>query len=354
MENLFNFKSIKTKIIAGFLVINILALALAGYNAISINRMNHDTKDIVKTELPLLIADEKIAFNTGQRLALVHAYVLYGDERYKERFMEVTEESIKSQKEILKMNHSEEAKQLIESMVKWREMIVNDVINVYDQGNKELAIENLGEKVNPISNELMISFKELASNREVNISEKGQMSVSSGESTLNVVMIVSILALVFGVVLGLLISQNISKPIRAVMSRMNLLTDGDLSQEPLETNLRDEIGQLMNATNEMNNHMRELLMKINTVSGTVSAQSEELTQTSNEVTIGAEQIAVTMQELAAGAETQANNASDLSYRMATFATHVQEANENGQQINQASNEILEMTEKGSQLMNSQK
>ena len=44
----------------------------------------------------------------------------------------------------------------------------------------------------------------------------------------------------------------------------------------------------MNATNEMSGHMRELLTKINVVSGTVNAQSEELTQSSNEVTIGAE------------------------------------------------------------------
>ena len=190
----------------------------------------------------------------------------------------------------------------------------------------------------------------MATNREVNINEKGQKNISNGESTLMVVINVSILVLILGIVIALIISQKISRPIRTVMDRMNLLTNGDLTQEPLETNLRDETGQLMNATNEMSGHMRELLTKINVVSETVNAQSEELTQSSNEVTIGAEQIAVTMQELAAGAETQANTSSDLSYKMSTFATNVQEANENGQQINQASSEILEMTDKGSQLM----
>ena len=49
------------------------------------------------------------------------------------------------------MNDSEEVKQLIDQAVKWREMIINDVFNVYDQGNKELAIDNLENKVNPIS-----------------------------------------------------------------------------------------------------------------------------------------------------------------------------------------------------------
>ena len=151
MGDLFNFKSIKTKIILGFSVIILLVLALAGYSIYSLNKMNDGTKDIVKTELPLLVADEKIAFNTAQRLAEVHAYVLYGDKRYKELFTQNTEESISYQEEILKMNDSEEVKQLIDQSVEWREMIINDVFNVYDQGNKELAIENLESKVNPIS-----------------------------------------------------------------------------------------------------------------------------------------------------------------------------------------------------------
>ena len=96
------------------------------------------------------------------------------------------------------------------------------------------------------------------------------------------------------------------------MNRMKLIANGDLSQEPLKTNLRDETGQLMNATNEMNHHMRELLTKINIVSETVNSQSEELTQSANEVKAGSEQIAVTMQELASGAEAQANTSSELS------------------------------------------
>src|SRR3954453_7053843 len=123
-------------------------------------------------------------------------------------------------------------------------MIIKDGFNFFDQGNKELAIENLENAVNPISSELMRSFEEMATNREVNINEKGQMNISSGESILMVVVIVSIHVVVLGIVIALLTSQKISTPIRSVMSRMKFITNGDLSQEPFETNLRDETGQL--------------------------------------------------------------------------------------------------------------
>lgn len=72
------------------------------------------------------------------------------------------------------------------------------------------------------------------------------------------------------------------------MNRMGLIANGDLSGDPLETNLRDEVGQLIVPTNETNDTTRNLLNQINVVSETVSSQSEELTQSASEVKAGTE------------------------------------------------------------------
>src|SRR5699024_572689 len=127
---------------------------------------------------------------------------------------------------------------------------------------------------------------------------------------------------------------------------------GDLSYKPIETRSRDEIGQLIAATNEMTKNTKELLNQIMTVSELVSSHSEELMQTTNEVNASSEQIATTMQELASGAESQANSASDLSSIMGSFTVKVRETRENGERIRQASHEVLNMTDRGSQLMES--
>src|SRR5699024_713751 len=133
---------------------------------------------------------------------------------------------------------------------------------------------------------------------------------------------------------------------------MKLITSGDLSAEKLEVRSNDEIGQLTGATNEMNETMRELLNEIAEVSETVGSQSEQLTQSANEVSEGAEQIILTMQALANASETEAHSVSEMSSVMSDFAMRVQEANESGENIQQSSNEVLQMTEEGSQLMGS--
>jgi methyl-accepting chemotaxis protein len=158
--------------------------------------------------------------------------------------------------------------------------------------------------------------------------------------------------LLLAIVVSILVTRGITKPVKQVMVRMESIANGDLNHKPLQSRYRNELGQLINATNDMNENMRNLLNQINEVSETVSSQSEELTQAASEVKAGTEQIATTMEEIAAGAETQANSASDLASIMGSFSTRVEEANKNGEQIQSNSGKVLEMTAKGSQLMNS--
>ncbi|MCJ0929764.1 methyl-accepting chemotaxis protein [Virgibacillus halodenitrificans] len=183
----------------------------------------------------------------------------------------------------------------------------------------------------------------------------GTVNVNDFEEHAQVILIpISItlgVVLLLAVIVAVLVTKGITKPMQLVMNRMKAIANGHLNQQPLEAKGDNEIGHLIKATNDMNQNMRNLLNQISGVSETVSSQSEELTQSANEVKAGTEQIAVTMEELATGTETQANSASDIATLMGTFTTKVEEANVNGEQIQQSSNEVLDMTSRGSHLMN---
>ncbi|WP_163972076.1 methyl-accepting chemotaxis protein [Oceanobacillus halotolerans] len=156
--------------------------------------------------------------------------------------------------------------------------------------------------------------------------------------------------IIIAIIISLIITRRITNPIKIVMERMKNIAKGDLSHEALEVKSTNEIGQLVVATNEMSHSMVELLKEINKVSETVSSHSEELTQSAQEVKLGSEQVATTMQEIASGTETQANHAGEMSTTMNTFTANVQDANENGEHIQQSSTEVLRMTNEGQQLM----
>lgn len=352
MKNLLKFKSIKTKILFGFSLIILIVIGLGIMNFMITTNSNDNTRNMIEEQLPLLIADESLAANYAERLATVRGYLLTGDSQFKEDFDNYTEEAKQYQDFILERNDSEAIRQLIDRTVEWRELIINEVFNEYDQGNEEIALNILRERAVPLGQELMDGYQGMATEREAIIADTGQSNIAEGETMLLIGIVVSILTIVISLVAALIVSGVITKPIITVMDRMKLIAKGDLTNPPLEIKSQDETGQLMAATNEMSSNMRGLLNRIHDVSETVTSQSEELTQSSNEVMTGAEQIAATMQEIAAGSESQANNASDLSSKMELFNTKVQEANEDGEHIQQSSDNVLRMTNEGAELMKS--
>lgn len=352
MSKLLKFKSIRSKMIAGFSVVILLIIGLGILAFAGLTIGNNDTRNIIEEQLPLLIADETVTSKNAQRLAAARGYLLTGDSQFKEDFNIYTEEAEEAQALILETTNSAEVKELIDKTVEWREIIINEVITTYDQGNEEEALRILTEKAVPLGEELTDGYQEMVTAREMLITEVGEESIVMGDTILSITTIVSIIAIVISIVVALVVSNIITKPIIKVMDRMKVISNGDLTSEPLEVTTQDETGQLTVATNTMSDNMREVLDKIQMVSHTVSSQSEELTQSSNEVMTGTEQVASTMQELAAGSETQANNASDLSSKMGIFTEKVQETNEDGSQIQTSSNEVLDMTNEGAQLMRS--
>lgn len=350
MKKLFQFNSLKKKILFGFSLILSLVLLLGIYNFLAIKKINSNTTEIVDQQLELLITDEKIALNMAERTSLVRGYLLYNDQALKDKFDSFIDESIALEERVLELSDSEEVKELIDKKVLWGETL-NIVFKEFDNGNKDKAMEIMSTQVRPLEGEITDGFKALAVKREEIITKTGEDVKTYGQASLLVDVIVTLVVIALGIVVSLLTARMIAKPIVSVMNRMKSIAGGDLSQAPLETKSKDEIGQLIIATNEMNDGTRDLLNKINTVSETVSSQSEELTQAASEVKSGSEQVAITMGELATGSETQANSASDLSSIMSAFTTKVAEANENGEQVQKNSNNVMQMTNEGKELMN---
>lgn len=348
MTRLFKLTSIKQKMIVGFSIVIVLVVTLGIYNFNITKSNTQDAENITNKELPLLIADEGLVSTMANSLAAARGYVLYGGD-FKEIFNEYTEEGKSHEKIVRDIKATKEFEQLIEDTESWQEAIANDVFAAYDNGNQEAAQQNLAT-LTVDAREIMSGYESLAENRQNIIMEIEEEIVVGGKTTLIVVTVTTVLVIILSIIVAITTANMISRPLKNVMNRMKLVAGGDLSFEPLELTSQDEVGQLITATNEMTNNTRNLLNQINIVSESVSSHSEELTQTTNEVNAGAQQIVTTMEELASGSETQANNASDLSSIMGSYTVKVQEAHENGENIKQASNEILGMANEGSQLM----
>ncbi|WP_039042473.1 methyl-accepting chemotaxis protein [Sporosarcina sp. ZBG7A] len=349
MKKRMGFKSISSRLYWAFGIVMLLVLGLGFFTLNSVQRVNEKTKDIIEHDTKLVAADLKLANAMAGRMSAVRAYMLFGEEEYKEEFESLTEYATNLQGETEKLGG--DLGDLVDKTTTWNERLSTDVIDMYDQNRKERAIKNL-ESLSIEGTELIAEYHRVANKREKQTVKHGDEIIHSGRMTLRWVLAVSLLTLIVSGLSSALTTRVITRPLIQVRDRMKLMAEGDLSQEPLEILSADEAGQLAVAMNEMSDNTRNMLNRINDVSSSVSAHSEELTQSSTEVNQASAQIAVTMSELTSGIESEANTATDLAMAMERFVERVESANERGEAIQKASVNVMEKTENGSALMES--
>ncbi|GAA0431441.1 MULTISPECIES: methyl-accepting chemotaxis protein [Virgibacillus] len=351
MEKIMNFKHIKNKLYVSFSIVIISSCLLGIYNFIFVGKTNHQVEEMIEQDLPYVSVAEEINANLAQQTGLARGYLLYNAADYKQRYEAIKEENKTLEEQLAKNGNNEEIKELIHMKNQWEES-VESVFSIYDAGNREQAMTKMTSEVEPLESEFRSRLEESLTVTKEEITDDGQSIIDDGKSTHIVIIVVTVLVAIISIAIELFIVRIISRPIFNLTKRMKLIAKGELHHEPLQTSLKDELGQLINATNEMNQNTNQLLGRIGSVSETVGNHSESLSQTANDVKAGSEQVATTMQELSAGSETQANNASDLALNMDNFTTKVRETNDKGALIQQASNEILTMTEEGDSMMKS--
>lgn len=347
---MYRFKSIYQKVLFGFSIVIIFILIQGIFNYQQIGAIDEQTENIIDRQLVFTLGNDTIRYSLANQLLAARNYIEKGDDPLnKSRFFQLSAESEEAEQAILAINTMPEVVDQINEVVEWRTSMEEDVMNVFERGQKKEALKNLEERESE-GLRLMRIFEDLTNDRQKDIEEAGQTILSKTKQSQIGIAIANTVVLILAVIMALLTARPIANGIKNVTKRMQLLATGDLSNEPIKSKSNDEIGQLIVAMNEMAENNRMLLREIHTVSEQVSSQSEELTQASSEVKAGSEQVAVTMEDLANGAETQANKASHMNVVVADFRKQMDEANTYGKDIQTVSADVLDMTKRGSTLM----
>ncbi|GAA0493206.1 methyl-accepting chemotaxis protein [Salinibacillus aidingensis] len=239
--------------------------------------------------------------------------------------------------------------QIVENDKELNALFTEEMVQAERQNDKT-EMQSLARDADTVRSETVDLLQEL---RTV-VNEERALAVEEAKASQELTLIVLISSMIGAVVIGGLIvffiSRAVSRNLNKVVHVNNMVAEGNLAIDAIDYDGRDEIGKLAESTNAMGRNLKDIVEKISEISETVSSQSEELTQSANEVKEGSEQISSTMQELASGSESQSNNASELSSNASSFVASVEEANANGEHAYKSSNEVMQMTGEGQQLM----
>ncbi|MEK5443603.1 methyl-accepting chemotaxis protein [Fredinandcohnia sp. FSL W7-1320] len=187
-----------------------------------------------------------------------------------------------------------------------------------------------------------------------NMKVKSERAITVANSNVTGTAIVLLVSIVISTIIAILslviIGRNIGKQLKKLIGISNRIAEGNLNVDVIQVKGHDEIGLLSKSLNVMNESLRSMIREITTVSEQVTTKSSELMISSSEVKAASQQIASTVQELSTGAEEQANSSTQLAKMMDDYAEKIKTANQSGIQINESSQNVLDMTKKGHEYM----
>jgi methyl-accepting chemotaxis protein len=196
----------------------------------------------------------------------------------------------------------------IEEASKGYKTVLNGFIDNW-QKNETVAKERqeTGEK-------LVADTNKLASTGMEGTTEITKETVDSLGMASKVMIIGLIVALLLGIIVAYFITRGITRPVIMGVKFAESVASGDLSQR-LEITLKDEIGQLANALNDMVDRLKEVVVNVQVASDNVASGSQELSSSSEEMSQGAteqaaaaEEASSAMEEMAANIRQNADNA----------------------------------------------
>jgi len=213
----------------------------------------------------------------------------------------------------------------VESLVESQYELIEEVALVAEQ-------ERQLEQIQQQANELIAQIKADAVQEMLGARDAGR---SSGESALIWLITIAIAANVIGVLLGTLVSESITVPIRRLITMLKDIAEGegDLTRR-LDDRRRDELGEVGHWFNQFIGKVSDIVQQVNQATVQVATQAEQLS-------------AITGQT-SQGMDHQHRQTDQLSSAMAEMASTIQEIAHHAEQAASASSSADENASQGNQ------
>ncbi len=135
--------------------------------------------------------------------------------------------------------------------------------------------------------------------------------------------ITTLIALVVLLASALLITRMIVEPLREAVDVNRRLSEGDLTARA-QVRGRDEVGTMVLSLNDMAARMREAILRITALSGSLAESSGEISAGTSEAMEMMGQLDSVIEQITAGAQEQAHSAQDTAVLMDEMASAVQD------------------------------
>lgn len=314
---------IRTKIIAGYLLVSVLVLAVAVSAVYGLNAIKASFQLITDHSDAKIINLREIQFYFTGQANDERGFLLTAGPEFRQEITQKAD-NIKKRLTLIQglIDNNEQAELLkkIDDAHSRFTQINYKVIDLYSSGRVEEAKKLSFGEGRSTRKDLETSFNKLVKLTEEDIAQKKQSAQNTVDSLLLFIALVSMSVIGIGMGVGIYLARSITKPIITITDHIN---QGDIRFAATVTS-NDEVGLLVKAFEKLNSVLRNMVADIQSHSEQVAASSQELTATAEQSSLASSQVAGGVEQIAHQTEQQNNFARQVVHATENITLRIKE------------------------------
>ncbi|WP_187274464.1 methyl-accepting chemotaxis protein [Paenibacillus sp. N3.4] len=342
--------NIGMKIISGFLIIAILLGIVSLLSLYYLREIDDSYSDLIDRRERILSNSKDMRASTLQQMSSLRDFLLTQNKEGLDKLnqadndlMELITSTSNLVRRDVDKNDLNKLKELEQQFKKGADQVIS-LIKV----NKEAAIKLANSEVIPIGREIEDLSRKIAEAQQKLVDESSNNNTLMVESIKTTILIISILAFILAILIGLFVSRLISKPIVQIANSAKRIASGDLTLENMKVRSRDEVGELADSFNQMVINLRNLILQVSMSVEHVASSSEELTASAEQTNTATEQICSAIQEVASGTEKQIESMTESVQAVREMSAVAQKIAINAQNVSSTASEAADKSFEGNQ------
>lgn len=341
------------------LVILLALLGIGSVNSIfSSYVLKDDIRQIEVASQQAILAAKAENEYTGAVLE-IRRFIADGDDKYSKNFEEKLTNVLALEKQLLELTTGENQKEiekLLQDTASYKTGVTEQLIPVLKQqfiekqaGNTAKYNDLTGQSttitrnLTPFAQSIQKTLHAAMDDSSLFAADKVNATQKRNAAAGRTAMIVGLVTLAAGIVLSLVLTKMVTRPIHAVTTYLNKLAEGNFTIA-IEGQLllrKDEFGSVADSLTNLQQNMRGLLLQVQQGASHLAASSEELTASAGQSAQATQQVALSITQVAAGVEKQVK-------AVDTTVVVIEEMSANIQHVAASANHVTGVSEQAAQ------
>jgi len=316
------FKNLKigVRLGIGFGMVITLLIVIASISYLRLGALNSEIENMVNDKFPKTVqaTDINDSLNVIAR-RLRNAYIFSGAESQKELDQIPEQRKIISDRmeKLEKTILSEKGKEILKKVASARAAYVinqDKFIELLKAGKKDEVVVLMQQGLRITQAEYMKSVNELIDFQTELMTKAGKEADTMSDSAQQLILAMAGAAIVIAFAFAWWVTRSITGPVNQALNAATALAEGDLTVK-IESDSKDEVGQLMNAMQNMISKLTQIIGEVRTAAdnltnaaGQVSATAQSLSQSSSEQAASVEETTSSMEQMTASISQNTENA----------------------------------------------